>query len=158
MEFNQIANDIITHEKYQALAYEDHHGLSRYEHSIRVAKTTYKITKALGLDYKSATRAALLHDFYTNEDLKEKNKINRLRTHPEMALENARNYFGVNDIEANAIRTHMFPLTFNLPTSKEAAIVNMADNVVAIYECSRYKLQSVLTLWMLFVFNVITYR
>jgi len=158
MDFNQIANDIINHEKYQKLAYEDHHGLSRYEHSIRVAKTTYKITKALGLDYKSATRAALLHDFYTNDDLSKKNKFEKLRTHPKMALENARNYFEINDLEANAIKTHMFPLTFNLPSSKESVIVNMADNIVAAYECSRYKLQSVLTLWILFIFNVITYR
>ena len=158
MEFKQIADDIINHPKYQKLASEDHHGLNRYEHSIRVAKSTYKMTKALGLDYVSATRAALLHDFYLNEDFTEKNKFGKLTAHPELAVKTAKTCFEINEKEANAIATHMFPLTFNLPNSKEAIILNIADTGVALYECSRFKIASVVSIWLLFVFNTITYR
>ena len=38
---------------------ESHHGVSRYDHSLRVAGMTYKISKLLKQDYVSATRAAL---------------------------------------------------------------------------------------------------
>ena len=62
-EFDQIVNDITNHERFLDLKHELHHGISRYEHSLRVAKVTYQISKKLHLDYERATRAALLHDF-----------------------------------------------------------------------------------------------
>ena len=47
-----------------------HHGLDRKSHSIRVSYYSYKISKALGLDYKSTARAGLIHDFFfeNNQD------------------------------------------------------------------------------------------
>ena len=44
MDFELIARDIIYTDKYQSLKSENHHGLSRYEHSLRVARNTYKIS------------------------------------------------------------------------------------------------------------------
>ena len=37
-EFESIANEIINTDKYQSLKSENHHGLSRYEQSLRVAR------------------------------------------------------------------------------------------------------------------------
>ena len=45
MSFNEIANNVIYTEKYQSLKNEPHHGITRYEHVMRVAKNTYKISK-----------------------------------------------------------------------------------------------------------------
>ena len=56
---------ITTNREFKKLAYFSHHiYTSRYQHSINVAYYTYKMAKALKLDYVSATRGAMLHDFF----------------------------------------------------------------------------------------------
>ena len=65
LTFEEISQDIINKDKYLSLKNDYHHGLTRYIHSIRVAKYTYKITKLLHLNYINATRGALLHDYFT---------------------------------------------------------------------------------------------
>jgi len=72
-EFDSIINDIKNHPEFLKLKDEFHHGISRYEHSLRVSKMVYQMTKKLNLNYERATRAALLHDFFFNEDVKEYN-------------------------------------------------------------------------------------
>ena len=44
---NQMPQQIIYSDKYQALKNENHHGLSRYDHSLRVARNTYKLAKKM---------------------------------------------------------------------------------------------------------------
>ena len=63
-EFQDISENIINDINYINLNKEDHHGINRYDHSLRVARKTYKICKKFKLNYVSATRAALLHDFF----------------------------------------------------------------------------------------------
>jgi uncharacterized protein len=77
--------------------------------------------------------------------------------HPGAALQNAIEHFPINDVEANAIRTHMWPLTIKPPTSREAAVVNVADTYIGLYECSRFKLATTVTVWLLFIFNFMTF-
>ena len=67
-EFEYIAKDIISNERFLSLKNEPHHGITRYDHIMHVAKCTYKIAKGLHLDYVAATRGALLHDYFTNVD------------------------------------------------------------------------------------------
>ena len=79
-EFNQIVEDILKHEEFLKLQHELHHGISRFEHSVRVAKMAYRMSKKLGMDYERVTRAALLHDFYTDEDTLKYNAKQTLKT------------------------------------------------------------------------------
>ena len=66
--FDSIANEITQTSKFNELKSENHHGITRYIHVLRVSKYTYKISKFFNMDYVSATRAALLHDYFTNEE------------------------------------------------------------------------------------------
>ena len=66
-EFKTICKDILELNEFNKLKDVSHHGISRYNHSMRVSYYTYLITKKLHLNYKKATRAALLHDFFTDE-------------------------------------------------------------------------------------------
>lgn len=157
-EFDLITEDIINNNRFKLLVNESHHGLSRYEHSLRVAKSTYKFSKKLGIDYKSATRAALLHDFFLDEEYNGLTGIKKGSVHPSLAASNASKYFDLTDGELNAIKTHMFPMTLKAPDSKEALIVTLADKGVSIYECSRFKILMEFTVWMLFIFNIITFK
>ena len=70
MEFEIIVEDILNNDKFKSLSRELHHGISRYEHSLRVAKYSYNVATILHMkNYKEITRAALLHDFYDDVDL-----------------------------------------------------------------------------------------
>ena len=64
IEFKNIISSIESNEEFQKLKNIKHHGITRYEHSLRVAYYSYKVTKLLHLDYKDTTEAALLHDFF----------------------------------------------------------------------------------------------
>ena len=65
-EFDDIVQNIINLKEYNNLKKEIHHGISRYDHSMHVARCSYKLCKVFKIDYKEATRSALLHDFFTN--------------------------------------------------------------------------------------------
>ena len=155
-EFDIINSDILTNNDFRQLDNELHHGISRYGHSYRVAKWTYNITKKLGMNYKSATRAALLHDFYLNEELDTKNSFTALFDHPAKARENASKYYNLTSLESNIIEAHMFPFGYKLPKYKESWVVTLVDKSVALYEMYRYKLSLKLGIYLIFVFNMIT--
>ena len=58
-EFNDIISHISNNKDFLKLKRIKHHGITRYEHSLRVAYYSYKVTKLLHLDYKDTTEAAL---------------------------------------------------------------------------------------------------
>lgn len=154
-EFDQIVNDIIENDKFKELKHELHHGISRYEHSMRVAKITYRISKKCNLDYERITRAALLHDFFTDEDTVEYNTKETLKKHPMVASINAKKYFDIDTMQENIIETHMFPITKELPKYAGSWVVTSADKLVAAHEMYRYKAQMAIGIWLIFIFNII---
>ena len=133
-EFYNIVEEYINHPKVLAMKNYKHHGINRYDHCFRVAYHTYKITKKLKLNYESATKAAILHDFWTDELDNEKIAIKRYRNHPSIAAENAKKYFGLSSLEEDIIRTHMFPVTLTPPKYLESWIVDLIDDIASVYE------------------------
>lgn len=155
LKFDEITKDILEHEEFIKTKYEKHHGISRYEHLVRVSYYTYKITKLLRLNYVEATKGALLHDFFTDE-VKHEGSVKRLRNHPNHALNNSKKHFDLTAMEKDIIKTHMFPVTFTPPKYLEGWIVVLMDNIAGIgektYSISR-QLRPAAMLVMLFVFN-----
>ena len=152
-EFESIASEIINSDKYQSLKSENHHGLSRYDHSLRVAKNTYRISKRLNLDYISATRGALLHDYFTDEDYRNTKGFKKYSMHPVIALNNAIREYELNPIEENVIVSHMYPMGKTKPNCKESWLVTGVDKSVAIYECARYKAKECLAFAFILILN-----
>lgn len=138
-EFDKIAREILVKDKFISLKDEKHHGLTRYDHSIRVAKNTYRISKALKMDYISATRGALLHDYFNDSDYHNTKGLKKGSMHPVIALNNARREYELNPKEENIIVSHMYPFGKVKPNCKESWIVTSIDKSVALYECTRYK-------------------
>ncbi len=132
-EFNSLIQPIVEIEEFQKTKNIRHHGLTRYDHSRRVAYFSYLVTKFLRLDYKETTKAAMLHDFFTTE-VENENAIFKLRRHPNHAVENSQKYFSLSDKQVDIIKTHMFPVTFTPPKYLESWIVDIVDDIVAIYE------------------------
>lgn len=89
----------------------------------------------LDLDYRSAARGEILHDFFLYGWHVEK-PYRGLHgfAHPRMALRNANQYFHLNELEQDVITNHMWPLTITLPKYKEAYIAPIADKYCAFME------------------------
>ncbi|MFO7568984.1 MAG: HD domain-containing protein [Smithellaceae bacterium] len=135
-EYYGLIADILDHPEFLKLKDFFHHNSSIYHHVHDVAYLAYRICKYLKLDYRSAARGALLHDFFLydwrNHDVPDlaKEKFHGLE-HPKIAVANARKYFSINEIEEDIIRKHMWPLTLVPPMYKESFIVSFADKYLS---------------------------
>ena len=148
-EFNEV-------NKYRKLKSIEHHGNNRLDHINRVAKMSFLVSKKLGLDYVSCTRGALLHDFFTLEDI-DKRKCGYhklLNNHPRIALNNSLKYFNLNEIEKDVILTHMFPVVKGKPNYKESYVVSICDKVISFYEFFKYQVNISANVFVLFIFNM----
>ena len=144
-KFLEIINDILANKSIQNLKlYKHHYAYTRLEHCLSVSYYTYVICKFLHLDYKSAARAALLHDlfFYDCEDKISRPK-NHIKNHPKIALENANKLFNLNKKEQDIILKHMWPLTFSPPKYLESF---MNENELSFNEFfDRYRVKHIVT-------------
>ena len=133
--YYNIVDKIINDNEFKKIDNCTHHGISRFDHSCRVSYYSYKLTKALGLNYKEVARAGLLHDFFLNENKTQKEKIKSMFAHSKKSLANSEKLFYLSDLEKDIIYTHMFPLNISrVPKYMESWIVSGVDKAVAAYE------------------------
>lgn len=137
-EFILLVDDILLNQEFRKLKGFFHHTNHIYDHVIRVSYISYVIAKAMRLDYRSAARGGLLHDFFLYDWRERKaNDLKRSlhgREHPHIALANAREQFEVTDLEADIIVKHMFPKTMSIPRYKESFVVSLSDKISSVYE------------------------
>jgi uncharacterized protein len=135
-EYYEAIDDIYEHDEFLKLKEFFHHNSSIYVHVHDVAYLSYRICKYLKLDYRSAARGALLHDFFLydwrNHDIPDlpREKYHGIE-HPAIALDNAQKHFSLNEIEEDIIKKHMWPLTLVPPKYKESFIVSFADKYLS---------------------------
>ncbi len=161
-EYLLIINNIMHNEEFKKMNNIKHHNTTRMDHSLKVSYYSYKIAKALKLDYKDVARGGLLHDFYTEEisncdSIKDKVLLFSVK-HPNEAVINASNQFELSEKEINIIKSHMFPIDYKVPKYAESWVVSLVDKVLSLGEVSKkfsYKLTYVFNLYLLFVFNII---
>ena len=109
---------------------------------------------------KETIIAALLHDFFLDE-VKHENEANKLRLHPGYAVKNASKYIDLTEKQIDIISTHMFPVTFTPPKYIESWIVDLLDDVAALYEKGygiHRELRTSIYLLMLLVVNFVKIR
>lgn len=133
-EFNNLITPIISNSEYQKTKSCIHHGMNRYDHMVRVAYYSYRITKFCHLNYKETTKGAVLHDFFLDDYNDKKAKV--LVNHPKIALDNSLKYFELTDLEQDIIKAHMFPVGKSVPHYLEGWIVNLVDDFACFYERS----------------------
>ena len=134
--FYECIGDLLEYKMIKNLdRFTQHAGTSRLQHSINVAYYSFLVCRKLGLDYKSAARAGLLHDLFLYDwrEVSKSAKIH-IHAHPKAALENARKVTTLNDKEADAIVNHMWPLTPTFPRFRESYIVSFMDTFCAMAE------------------------
>lgn len=139
-QYVKIISHIMDNNDFRQLDNIQHHNDTRLNHSLKVSYYSYKIAKALRLDYKDVARAGLLHDFYlgqVNEQQSIKDRFLLFTTkHPNEALVNSLKYFELSDKEKDIIRTHMFPVDIKIPKYAESWLVSLVDKFVSTKEFS----------------------
>lgn len=130
--------DILSSERMQSEKKLVHHRhFNCFEHSLSVACVSVWIVKKfnISVNIRSLIRGALLHDYFLY-DWRCGTPGERMHGfgHAKTALDNARRDFDVDEIQADIIIKHMFPLNIKLPKYRESVIVTIADKICAICE------------------------
>ena len=119
-----------------------HRGSNCFIHSFKVAKFAMrKAIKRKNYHLKAILIASILHDYYLYDWRSDRSKKKKHgRRHPFIAEANARRDFHIDSEVSEIIKSHMWPLTIkSFPKTKEAKLVNHADNVIATREFATSK-------------------
>jgi len=138
-EFQSLYTSLSNNEKILKMKeIPQHRGSNSYEHSLKVAKLAYKISRTLKIkaDYYSIIRASILHDYFLYDwRTQPEKKHGHGRNHPYIAMENADKDFKLNYLEKLIIIQHMWPINFlNYPKSYESKIVSISDKIISTFE------------------------
>ena len=137
IEFQEIIKPLIENETVQQMKnFRQHYNTSCFAHCYMASFYCYTICKKHHLDYKSVTRAAMLHDLFLYDWRKRQDGRKGLHgfTHPKTSLENAKKLFELSKKEEDIILKHMWPLTAKFPRYKESWVVIGVDKYCAIKE------------------------
>lgn len=141
--FIETASSLCENPKVRSMeALLQHGDTSCLLHSLAVAYYSLHLASYfhIACDKKSLIRGALLHDYFLYDwHVKSDRNEHKLHgfTHPGTALRNAKRDFELNDIEADIIARHMFPLTPKPPKYRESLLVCLADKYCAMIEVFR---------------------
>lgn len=137
--FSRLIESVASSPEAQKMREFMQHGTtSTFDHCESVALLSFWLNRRLRLRAKEheLIRAAFLHDFYLY-DWHIPDESRRLHgfSHPHTAAENAKRVFGISGSEADAIESHMWPLTITkVPRRREGWIICLADKICAIRE------------------------
>lgn len=116
--------------------YIQHGTVTTFDHSMDVARTSFSINRKLHLraPEKELVTAAFLHDYFLYDWHDHGDRLHGYH-HPDIAADNAARDFAIGEKEADAIRSHMWPLTITrTPRSRIAWIVTLADKLCSTRE------------------------
>lgn len=155
--YKSIVEDILENDEFNKIKDIEHHGVTRFDHSVKVSYYSYKISKALGLDYLQTARGGLLHDFFLSEEERTtKDRLVSTFVHPKKAVEKAQEQFNLTKKEADMIRSHMFPINLSVPRYLESWVVSMVDKWIGLMEFNKkysYQIKTVMNLYVIFLIN-----
>lgn len=159
LEYMQIISSILENENFNKIKEFEHHGITRFEHSLKVSYYSYKIAKKMGLNYEETARGGLLHDFFYSPDERDvKERLISTFVHPKKAVSTAKANFELTRKEEDMIRTHMFPVNIAIPKYMESWVVNLVDKTVAISEVATFfknRMSYVYNLSAILIFSLI---
>ncbi|MCD6482331.1 MAG: HD family phosphohydrolase [Candidatus Izimaplasma sp.] len=127
--YNNCINDLIKTDIVQSMdQYLQHGDVTCLDHCKNVSLKSFKICKLLNLDYNSAARGGLLHDFFLYDWHIPGSHVGLHGfRHSKISLENAEKHFVLNNKEKDIISSHMWPLTLRPPKYKESFVVTLVD-------------------------------
>lgn len=133
--YRALVDDLLKSELVKSMAKFMQHGdLTCLDHCLHVSYVSFRCCRLLGLDFRSAARGALLHDFFLYDWHSAPPGIGpHVFVHPSIALKNA-SVFDLNVKEKDIIKKHMWPLTVIPPRCLESLVVCIVDKSCTIAE------------------------
>lgn len=137
-----LGEDIVSSARFAKAETVHHHsrGHNIARHSVDVAASALRMTRwlnrhGMAVSERDAVRAALLHDIGMTED-KVFNSISpvKSRMRPIEGERIAREEYGANKVQLDAIRHHMWPLCVVPPRSFVGWVVLAADKRCSMHE------------------------
>lgn len=129
-KYLDLVGDILCDETVQRMkTYQHHREVTTHFHSTFVSYTVMKLCEKLKpAEEREIVRAALLHDYYLYEWYTEKHEEKHIWYHPKQSVKNIEERFGpLSDMQRNMILAHMFPMSYETPSSLGAWLLTMAD-------------------------------
>ena len=133
-EFVGLTGDLLSNELVESMKqYRHHQDTNTHFHSVYVSYTVLKMCDKLNVvNTREIVRAALLHDFYLYQWYTEKHDEYHIWYHPKESVKNIEKHIGqLSDVQRNMILSHMFPTCVELPKSKGAWLLTLADKKCA---------------------------
>lgn len=145
-EYQSIINDLTINSTVKQMSnFIQHCNTNCYLHCYYTSYLCYKVCKRLKLDYKSAARAAMLHDLFLYDwRIKNNRKGFHAFTHPKLAYKNASQLFNLTSKEKDIIEKHMWPVTPIPPKYIEGFILTIIDKYCTIHEFFEYFIVKIL--------------
>lgn len=130
--FNYISPLCSSEQVKRLRNFRHHRNITRYEHVLLVSYLSFALARRWHWDSRAAARAGLLHDLFWVEC---DNSWQLCMHHPEMAVINAEQLIGdLSPKERNIILSHMWPAGKYLPRCREAWLVDIVDDLVAVLD------------------------
>ena len=134
-EFFECIGDVFFTPEVQSLTqYPQHDCMDRLQHITSVSYISYRVCKKLGLDYRAAARAGIMHDLFYY-DWHENDWSHRPHgyRHPKFAAVNAKTLCGdaLDKKTEKMILRHMWPLTPVPPACREGFVLSLSDKYCA---------------------------
>ena len=138
----ELGGDIVESDRFAKAQDVIHHAKDRniYNHSLKTAGLALSIARWLGrrgvaVSEEDTVRAGLLHDIgMTESSVSESPSYRKAFSHPREGVRIAREEFGANATQADAIRHHMWPIGIVPPKTPEGWAVLAADKLCSTTE------------------------
>ncbi len=129
-KYLSLVGDILRDESVKQMkGYQHHRAVTTHFHSTFVSYTVLKMCEKIKpAEERDIVRAALLHDYYLYEWYTEKHEEKHIWYHPKQSVKNIEQHFGkLSEMQRNMILAHMFPMSYETPSSLGAWLLTMAD-------------------------------
>ena len=137
-EYLSYVSDIMDHDIVCRMKdYMQHGRTTTYQHCLNVSWYNFVLCKLLSLDARAGARGGFLHDLFLYDwhiHTPRKGRLMHPFTHPEDALENAKQHFELTVKEEDIIAKHMFPIATSFPKYRETVIITIVDKYCGFIE------------------------
>ena len=142
----ELGGDIVASERFAKAHSVAHHSRNGNiaAHSLETAGYALRLARWLqrhgsSVSVEDAVRASLLHDIgMTEDEVFESPSRIKGKTHPREGARIAREEFGANETQVEAIEHHMWPVCCAVPPhSVEGFVVTTADKLCSVNEVRR---------------------
>ena len=132
---HRYGNAILYSEQFQSMHKYKHHKYTNVcVHSSHVTYVALWLNHYLHIrgDEECIVKIGLCHDLGMID--KEKNRRECWKSHPHTSIEIAKDLILLKPEIEHGILSHMWPLSFTIPKTREAWLINMSDKLCAIVE------------------------